>query len=77
MRFVCGTGHLAQLDRALASEAKGRRFESCNAHSGGVWKPSIAVVPGVVAGFWCWHRFCLPRWRSVRKKPRGTYQGPR
>jgi drug/metabolite transporter (DMT)-like permease len=35
MRFVCEFGHLAQLDRALASEAKGRRFESCNAHRAG------------------------------------------
>ena len=25
-------GRLAQLDRALASGAKGHRFESCNAH---------------------------------------------
>ena len=71
MLFVCVTGHLAQLDRALASEAKGRRFESCNAHSGGLWKPSIAVlvvVLDVVAGSFCWRRFCLPRWRSVPKK---------
>ena len=26
------SGRLAQLDRALASGAKGHRFESCNAH---------------------------------------------
>ncbi len=62
MLFVCESGHLAQLDRALASEAKGRRFESCNAHSGGAWKPSIAVRAFelvAVAGSWFWRRCCL------------------
>ena len=35
---------VAQLDRALASEAKGRRFESCHAH-----KPKLSNLPLMVS----------------------------